>query len=123
MNFIDNFNGDWTLSGVVDFWTAGREISPERAKQLCYAAAIEIDILGGSLAIPSIDDWGSTAETAETGTLQIMCHDLFKRSLERALPSWGAGLPPNDRRVSHADDAADVARIKIQKRHGGRTSA
>jgi len=113
--FLSHLNGDWRKRRV-QFWTAGRDISREQAMGLIYASCIDVDFLHGRDDTPSMDDWGSTAVTGEKVTLGVMCHNLAEQCLDIALPTWGDGIPPNDRKVTRSDDSATAFRIRVQKK-------
>jgi hypothetical protein len=116
--FYNALNGDWRLPRT-SFWTAGRDITREDAKVLVYGACLEVDILqGNDSGLPSLDDWHSCAKYAARTTLGVLVHNLLQRAVDKALPTWGRMLPPNDDALRGGASRAgcEVARARIQRK-------
>jgi hypothetical protein len=66
------------------------------------------------VATPSMDDWGSCGEACGKSCAGILIHDVLRRTLEAAFPTWSTMLPPND--SDRPLDSIEHARQKAQKK-------
>ena len=116
VKFLVLLNGDWTKPRI-SFYTAGRNIGPQEAKELIFSAIIEMDILQANAKEPSIDDWFSAAEGAGKCSLGILCHEILGQVCTLAFPLWdsmGQGDASNTAADPESVDGATLSRMRVQ---------
>jgi hypothetical protein len=114
--FLKYWNGDWTYPRVSHYCQGeGCCADEENCRDNMYATALSIDLLQSrDVETPSMDDWGSCGEACGKTCAGILIHDVLRRTLEFAFPTWSTMLPPND--ADRPLDTIEHARQKAQKK-------
>jgi hypothetical protein len=115
--FLRYWNGDWTKPRVAHYCHGPNCCGNETdAIELMFATAMEIDLfLSRDVGTPTMDDWATCGNACGKISGGILIHDILRRVLILALPTWSAMLPPNDR-TDVPQDSIEKFRMKLQKK-------